>query len=161
MPGTPEAEARVKKLMRDNPFLTYDEAYEQVAGKMGGDYSDEYADVPMSPLTEKGLQSRYRGQMEANPEAFPNQEMMDTRDALLRREHLAKVGQMAKQLMSEGWDQESAMREANKRAEDEFWAQREGLETNELPKMYQERIRKGQGSQSPSYGPGMTRPQQM
>ena len=72
-----------------------------------------------------------------------------------------KVLSIQRSLMEQGASEKEAEEEAKKIVEQEHWAQREGRPTNELPKMYQERIREGQGSQSPSYGPGMTGPQQM
>ena len=66
-----------------------------------------------------------------------------------------KVLSIQRDLMRQGLSKKEAEEEAKKIVEEEHWAQRKGLKTNErkeLPEMYQERIRKGRGSENRHWG---------
>ena len=63
-----------------------------------------------------------------------------------------KVLSIQRSLMEQGASEKEAEEEAKKIVEQEHWAEREGRDTNELPEMYQERIRKGRGSENRHWG---------
>ena len=90
--------------------------------------------------------ARPRGRLEVPPE-----EPTDEQRGQLR-EWKQKVLSIQRALMEQGRSKKEAEEEAKKIVEQEHWAQREGRPTNELPEMYQERIRKGRGSENRHWG---------
>ena len=68
------------------------------------------------------------------------------------REWEQKVLRIQRDLMARGMPKEDARAQAEYTVEQEHWARRKGLETNELPEMYQDRMREGQESEDRFWG---------
>ena len=68
------------------------------------------------------------------------------------REFEQKVLRIQRDLMARGMPKEDARAQAEYTVEQEHWARRKGLETNELPEMYQDRMREGQESEDRFWG---------